>query len=87
MFTGKNVTPEIEEQRLLALYSYDILGEGLEHELDNLIKLAAQIVKLPIAYAAFVDRTEVVLKSVFGDIFSLQNKFARGNDVVSQFTM
>ena len=87
MFTGKNVTPEIEEQRLLALYSYDILEEGLEHELDNLIKLAAQIVQVPIAYAAFVDRTEVILKSVFSDIFPFQNKFARGNDVVSQFAM
>lgn len=87
MFIGKSVSPEIEEQRLLALYSYDILGEGLEHELDNLIKLAAQIAKAPIAYAAFVDRTEVILKSVFSDIFPFQNKFARGNDVVSQFTM
>lgn len=87
MFIGKHVSPEIEEQRLLALYSYDILEDGLEHELDNLVKLAAQIVNVPVAYAAFVDRTEVVLKSVFGHIFSLQNKFARSNDVVSQFTM
>ena len=63
------------------------MGDGLAHELDNLIKLAAQIAKVPIAYAALVDRTEVVLKSVFGDIFSFQNKFARSNDIVSQFTM
>lgn len=87
MFTGKNVTPEIEEQRLLALYSYDILSDGLEHELDNLVKLAAQITQTPVAYAALVDRDEIILKSVFGDLFSFQNKFSRSNDSVSQFTM
>lgn len=87
MFTGIVVSPEIEEQRLSALYSYDILGDGLEDELDNLIKLAAQIAQVPVAYAALVDRTEVILKSVFGDIFPFQHKFLRNNDVVSQFTM
>ncbi len=87
MFTAQNITSEIEEQRLLALYSYDILGDGLEHELDNLIKLAAQIAQVPTAYAAFVDRTEVVLRAVFGDMFFSQNNFPRNNDVVSQFSM
>lgn len=87
MFTAQHVTPEIEEQRLSALYSYDILGDGLEHELDNLIKLAAQIAQVPIAYAAFVDRKEVVLKAVFGEILSSQNKFPRNNDVISQYAM
>lgn len=87
MLTIPNVTPEIEEQRLLALYSYDILGDGLEHELDNLVKLAAQIVQAPIAYMSLVDRADVVLKSVFGYNFSPQHQLPRSNDIISQFTM
>jgi len=55
-----------EEQRLAALYSYDILGEALEHELDNLVKLAAQIAKVPMAYVSFVDAEHVILKSMVG---------------------
>lgn len=55
-----------EEQRLAALYSYDILGEGLTHELDNLVKLAAQIAEVPMAYVSFVDAEHVILKSVVG---------------------
>ncbi len=58
--------PDYEERRLKALYSYDILGDGLEHELDNLVKLAAQIADVPMAYVAFVDRNEVLLKSMVG---------------------
>lgn len=66
MFTTPIVTPEFEEQRLKALYSYDILGEGLEIELDNLVKLAAQIANVPMAYVSFVDKDQVILKSAFG---------------------
>ena len=66
MFDNPSLNQEQEEQRLNALYSYDILGEGLENELDNLVKLAAQIANVPIAYISFVDREEVVLKSAFG---------------------
>lgn len=66
MFDKQPLNPEQEEQRLKALYSYDILGEGLENELDNLVKLAAQIANVPIAYISFVDREEIVLKSAFG---------------------
>ncbi|RZL50545.1 MAG: PAS domain S-box protein [Pedobacter sp.] len=87
MFTTPIVTPEFEEQRLQALYSYDILGDGLENELDNLVKLAAQIANVPIAYVTLVDRTEIVIKSVIGHNFSAQNRLPRSKDVVSQFTM
>lgn len=66
MFKNVNLSPENEEQRLKALYSYDILGEGLAHELDNLVKLAAQLANVPIAYVSFVDRHEIILKSVVG---------------------
>ena len=56
----------MEEQRLAALYSYDVLGEGLNNELDNLVKLAAQISGVKMAYITFVDRDTVVLKSTYG---------------------
>ncbi len=66
MFETPINSPKNEEQRLAALYSYDILGEGLEHELDNLVKLAAQIANVPMAYVSFVDAEHVILKSVVG---------------------
>ena len=66
MFSQPIPSPEIEEQRLAALYSYDILGEGLAHELDNLVKLAAQIANVPTAYISFVDAEHVILKSAIG---------------------
>lgn len=85
MFTTPIVTPEIEEQRLKALYSYDILGEGLEHELDNLVKLAAQIANVPMAYVSFVDRDEIVLKSVIG--IGLEHRRISREITICQYTM
>jgi PAS domain S-box-containing protein len=85
MFAKPIVTPEFEEQRLKALYSYDILGDGLEHELDNLVKLAAQMANVPIAYVSFVDREEIILKSVVG-ISAAYKKLPR-NVTVCQYTM
>ncbi len=86
MFDNPISSPENEEQRLAALYSYDILGEGLEHELDNLVKLAAQIAHTPIAYVALVDRTEIVIKSAIGFVVQ-QQKYPRDQDIICQHTM
>lgn len=66
MFTNPIQSPEYEEQRLAALYSYDILGDGLANELDILAKLAAQIANVPMAYVSFVDAENVILKSAIG---------------------
>jgi len=66
MFTKPKISTEQEEQRLAALYSYDILGEGLENELDNLVKLAVQIADVPMAYVSFVEKDNIILKSVVG---------------------
>jgi PAS domain S-box-containing protein len=66
MLNSAAISPEQEAQRLAALYSYDILGEGLANELDNLVKLAAQIASVPMAYVSFVDKDEIVLKSAVG---------------------
>ncbi|RZK57227.1 MAG: PAS domain S-box protein [Pedobacter sp.] len=82
-----NISPEIEEQRLAALYSYDILGEGLEEELLNLVKLAAQLAAAPIAYVALVDRDEVVLKSTVGLGMATQIILPRNEDIICQHAM
>lgn len=87
MFTDPINSPENEELRLAALYSYDILGEGLEHELDNLVKLAAQIVQTPIAYVTLVDRDEVLVKSAVGFGGKQQPKYPRDQDIICQHTM
>jgi len=87
MFTDPINSPENEELRLAALYSYDILGEGLEHELDNLVKLAAQIAQTPIAYVTLVDRDEVLVKSAVGFGGKQQPKYPRDQDIICQHTM
>lgn len=87
MFADPINSPENEELRLAALYSYDILGEGLEHELDNLVKLAAQIAQTPIAYVTLIDRNEVVIKSAVGLGVWQQPKYARNEDIICQYTM
>jgi len=74
-----------EEQRLAALYSYDVLGEGLESELDNLVKLAAYIASTKKAFISFIDRDRVFLKATHG--LSVQEKsFPRGG-CLSEYTM
>ncbi|MES2417249.1 MAG: PAS domain S-box protein [Bacteroidota bacterium] len=85
MLTDPINLPENEEQRLLALYAYDILGEGLEHELDNLVKLAAHIAGVPVAYVAFVDADHVILKSSLG----VSDEYRRllRNTTICQHTM
>ncbi|RZK59111.1 MAG: PAS domain S-box protein [Pedobacter sp.] len=85
MFNSPSVSPEYEEQRLSALYSYDILGEALENELDNLVKLAAQIANVPMAYISFVDRENIILKSAFG--IGPEYKVIPRNVTVCQHTM
>lgn len=57
---------QVEEQRLAALYAYDVLGEGLNNELVNLVKLAAQIAATPKAYITFVDQENIVFKASYG---------------------
>lgn len=85
MFKNPIHSQKDEEQRLAALYSYDILSEGLEYELDNLVKLAAQIANVPMAYVSFVDAEHVILKSVVG-IGAEYRKLPR-NLTICQYTM
>ncbi|RZK50002.1 MAG: PAS domain S-box protein [Pedobacter sp.] len=66
MLSPRQVSSEYELERLKALHSYGILEEGLMHELDNLVTLAAKIGKVPMAYVSFVDKEDVVLLSAVG---------------------
>ncbi|RZK38059.1 MAG: PAS domain S-box protein [Pedobacter sp.] len=85
MFELAIKSPEYERQRLAALHSYDILGDSLEHELDNLVKLAAQIANVPIAYVSFVDTEYVILRSAVG-ISEEHRKLSR-DLTICQYTM
>lgn len=85
MFNQPIPSPEKETQRLSALYSYDILGDGLEHELDNLVKLAAQIANVPMAYVAFVDKDSCILKSAVG--VSPEHRKLSREFTICQYTM
>ena len=76
---------QMEEQRLVALYSYDVLGEGLDSELDNLVKLAVQITAVNKAFITFVDRETIVLKATYG--FKESEVIANRNGSVCQFAM
>ncbi len=71
---------QTEEQRLVALYSYDALGEGLENELANLAKLAAQIAATKKSYISFVDKANVVFKASYG-LITQQRVFKREGSI------
>lgn len=51
-----NLIPgEVEEQRLLALYRYNILYSGREREYDDLVALAAHICQTPMSLISLID--------------------------------
>lgn len=71
---------QMEERRLAALYSYDVLGEGLKDELDNLVKLAAQISFTKKAYISFIDKDSIVFKATYG-LITQQRIFNRTGSI------
>ena len=48
--------PDNEEQRLKALYEYDILDSLPEVNFDSITKLASYICATPISLIGFIDR-------------------------------
>ncbi|MES2837860.1 MAG: PAS domain S-box protein [Bacteroidota bacterium] len=58
--------PQNEEQRLLELYSYDILDTEHEKEFDSIALLAAEICDTAYAKISLVDRNKQWLKAKFG---------------------
>ena len=58
--------PADEEQRLAALYSYQLLDTAAEDDFDLLTEMAAQVCQTPFAFVSLVDRDRVWIKSRFG---------------------
>lgn len=62
-YTDQNL---IEEDRIKALLRYDILDTPPDNTFDKLTKLAAQLMKVPVAIISLVDKDRVWFKSKFG---------------------
>ncbi len=58
--------PENEKSRLEALVRYDILDTPSEKEYDDIAKLAAYILNMPVSMVSFLDETRKWYKSVLG---------------------
>lgn len=58
--------PENEQERLEALYAYQILDTDVEKEFDDLVHLAADICDTPIALISLVDPKRQWFKASFG---------------------
>ena len=56
----------IEEERLDALYAYNILDTPEESSFNNLVKLATQIFDVPIAFISLIDKERQWFKSAIG---------------------
>lgn len=56
----------VEEERVRALLKYDILDTPPDNTFDKLTKLAAQLMKVPVAIISFVDKDRVWFKSKYG---------------------
>lgn len=56
----------VEEERVRALLKYDILDTPPDKTFDKLTKLAAQLMKVPVAVISFVDKDRVWFKSKYG---------------------
>ena len=60
------VLSPVEQERLGALYTYNILDTPPEDSFDNLTKLASQIFTIPIVLISFIDEKRQWVKSSIG---------------------
>jgi hypothetical protein len=58
--------PANEEQRLEALWAYQILDTPPEPDFDELLRLAVQICHAPVALITFIDAERQWFKAKFG---------------------
>ncbi|RPE05374.1 PAS domain S-box protein [Chitinophaga lutea] len=79
------LVPEIEQRRLAALRSYEILDTFREEEYDRLTRLASQICGMPISLISLVDEHRVWVKSGVGAIAHV-NEIPR-NESVCNYTI
>ena len=63
---GKNIIPNNEQQRLQALFNYDILETPKEGAFDHIAEMAARMFNTPIALVSFVDDDRVWFKANHG---------------------
>lgn len=66
MLENSGVMSRIEQDRLDALYAYNILDTPVESSFDNLVKLASQIFDMPIAFITLLDEERQWFKSSIG---------------------
>ena len=63
----QNLVKEIsEDERLLTLYSYEILDTPKESRFDDLVKTMTELLDVPYSKIAFIDRDRVWYKSALG---------------------
>lgn len=73
----------IEEDRIRALLRYDILDTPPDNTFDKLTKLAAKLMKVPVAIISLVDRDRVWFKSKYGlDAQQMEREDGLCNSVV-----
>lgn len=63
---GINIIPPNDEQRLLKLKSYHIMGTPPEEVFNNMARIIAEDFELPIALISLVDRDQVFFKANVG---------------------
>ncbi|WP_158798438.1 PAS domain S-box protein [Pedobacter sp. L105] len=66
MPAGSAIVSLIEQERLCALYAYNILDTPVEQSFDNLATLAKQIFNVPIACISLIDKDRQWFKSSIG---------------------
>ncbi|MFD2148022.1 GAF domain-containing protein [Mucilaginibacter antarcticus] len=63
---GKNIVPDNDAERLIALKRYRIMDTPSEESFDNIAKLASEIFNVPISLLSLVDADRVFFKSNVG---------------------
>ncbi len=63
---GKNIVPDNDEERLLALERFNILNTSPEESFNHITHMIARVFNVPIALISFVSREEVFFKANYG---------------------